>query len=690
MARIALIVFGILVLIVGGLAVAASLIPTETYKAEIEKQVEQQTGRKLTIEGDVGITFLPSIGAEAEKVRFANAEWGSSPDMVTMESLQVALKILPLLSGNVEISRFILVEPEINLEVNGQGTPNWQFAPMEQAAEAAPGEAAPAEEEAPAASEESSGGSGIGDISLGEVSIENGAVSYRDQQSGAVYELTQINTTLDLPSLDAPMNFDGSAVWNGDEVNLTLTAENPRVLIAGGTTAFTLDLSAPKVTTSFDGSINQGDQPKLGGEMSVDIPSVRELAAWAGSPLPEGDGFGPFNITGKVSATPEVFDFSDAELAFDGMNGTGALNADLRGQKPKITGRLDVDKIDTNIYMAGAPASSGGGDTASGGGSGGGTAPAASSEGWSDEPIDMSALNAFNADLALSAGEILIQKIQIGESALGVKLNNGVLTADLSKLALYEGAGTAKVTLNGASATPALNATFDLSGLSAYPLLRDAADFERLEGNAAMNVSVDTRGKSQKQMISALNGSGEMRFTDGAIKGINVAQLMRNVFSGALTGWNSAEAKDTDFSELGGTFTISNGILSNQDFLMLSPLIRVAGKGTVNLPQKTLSYRVEPKLAATLEGQGGETGSKGIEVPVMIEGPWAKPRFTPDLKAILSDPDGALNTIKDMDSESGKQLLEGLMGGGSSSGSSSEEDGEKKNLEDAVKGLFGR
>ncbi|GAK46539.1 AsmA family protein [Tepidicaulis marinus] len=694
MARIALIVFGIIVLLVGGLVAAASFIPAETYKAEIEKAVKQQTGRQLRIEGDVGITFLPALGVEAEAVRFANAEWGGKPDMVSMDAMQVSLKILPLLSGNVELDRFVLVRPEIHLEVNRQGTPNWQFKPAQEAAEA------PASPSTDTGGDEtpSEGGAALNDIRLGEIAIENGVASYKDARSGAAYEITEINTVLNLPSLDRQMVFDGSAVWNGDTIELDLTADRPRALIAGGETPFTLSLATPKITSGFDGTVTQADTPKLAGTMNVDIPSVRALAAWAGSPLAEGDGFGPFTIKGTVSATPEVFDFSDAALSFDEMEGKGALNVNLKGQRPKLTGKLDLETINTNVYMAGGASASGGDAPASGtpgGNAGGGSAASSSASGWSDAPIDMSGLKAVDADLALSAQKILVQNITIGESVLGVKLNGGVLTADLSKLALYEGAGKAKVTLNGAQATPALNATFDISNIAAYPLLRDAAEFERLEGTGAMNVSVQTRGKSQKQMISALSGNGSVNFANGAIKGINVAQLLRNVLSGALSGWNAGGTQDTDFSELGGTFTIQNGILSNQDFLLLSPLARVSGAGTVNLPQQTLSYRVEPKLAATLEGQGGDAGAKGIEVPIIIEGPWANPKFRPDLKAILSDPEGAVNTIKDLKDGGGKKLLEGLIGkpagdGESGGDSGGETSGDKPNVEDAIKGLFGR
>ena len=185
-------------------------------------------------------------------------------------------------------------------------------------------------------------------------------------------------------------------------------------------------------------------------------------------------------------------------------------------------------------------------------------------------------------------------------------------------------------------------------------------------------------------MVSALSGKGKFDFQNGAIRGINIAQLMRNVFSNPLSGWGAGGTQSTDFSELNGTFTIARGILTNKDLKMLSPLVRIAGSGTVNMPKQTLNYRVEPKLVGSLEGQGGSTSS-GLEVPVVISGPWSDPSFSPDLAAALTNNPGAIiDAVKNLGGKGGSSggLIDGLLGGGSSD----KESGASK----ALKGLFGR
>ena len=110
----------------------------------------------------------------------------------------------------------------------------------------------------------------------------------------------------------------------------------------------------------------------------------------------------------------------------------------------------------------------------------------------------------------------------------------------------------------------------------------------------------------------------------------------------------------------------------------------------------------EPKRAATLEGQGGSTEAKGIEVPVLITGSWSNPRFAPDLKSMIQNRENIKQTIDSIKEDKGKSLLKGLMGEPANDGSASGETGEtgttggetaeepKPSPEDALKKLFGQ
>ena len=120
----------VVVLLIAAVFIVPALIPMETYKGELTARVKAATGRDLTIEGDVTLSLFPTLGLEVGKVAFSNAAGAAEPQMVSLSGMTVALKLMPLLSSRMEVEKFILLAPVINLEIDEAGRPNWDFAGM--------------------------------------------------------------------------------------------------------------------------------------------------------------------------------------------------------------------------------------------------------------------------------------------------------------------------------------------------------------------------------------------------------------------------------------------------------------------------------------------------------------------------------------------------------------------------------
>ena len=655
MKKVLIVLAAVVVLVIVGLLAAPFFIPVDTYKSQIAQAARDATGRDLTIRGDMRLSLLPRLELEAADVSFANAPGAAQPDMARLKKLLVQLQIWPLLSGRVRVDSFVLVEPVIHLEVDKTGRPNWVFAKAEAAA---PSGGAPATAPAPAA-----GAPGeIPEISLGDVRLDNGLLTYTDARSGRHVEISDINMTVSLPDMDSPAAAYGSLVWNGQKLSLTAKSEGLRGLMAGKTTSVSLGLESKVVNLAYEGSVTNAAPARVEGTVDLDVPSIREVAAWTGNPIEApGNGLGPLKIKGKVAATPGRVAFTEAQIALDDIKAQGDLTADVSAAKPYLKGRLDADRLDLNVYMPppADEAAAGTSTAPSGGGQ-----PAAPAD-WSDEPIDLSGLQAVNADFALSVGEILARDVKIGRSALVAALKDGLLVLNLNELNLYGGTGTGKLTVDARGKVPALENAFALEAIQAQPLLADAAGFDRLEGTGALNLSVVTKGGTQRQMVQNMNGNGAFKFVDGAVRGINLAAMVRNVGS-AFTDTGERAAQKTDFAELSGTYKINAGIVRNDDLVLLNPLLRVTGAGTVDAPKRTLNYRIEPKVVASLEGQGAAEPGKGVAVPVIAEGPWDNVTFRPDLAGMVSDIakdpakalEGAQDTLKQLKGGAG-----GLLGG---------------------------
>ncbi|EME70091.1 hypothetical protein H261_09804 [Paramagnetospirillum caucaseum] len=648
-----LIALGVLVVvIVGALVALPAMIPAERIQSEVVAGVKGATGRDLSIQGKVSVSVFPSLSVQVGNVALANPPGFTTKDLIRLGAVDVRLKLMPLLGGKVEVDSFVLVDPVITLETDRQGKGNWVFDTPPDGKPAAA--AKPADKPAAAPSS-----SGLNDIRLGDVRITNGKLTQIDGKTGAKQEVSEINLQVALKSLSEPLSAKGSLVWNAKKIELNLGVASLKALMDGQSSALDIAIASEPVKLGLKGNATGGAKPGVDGMLDLSVPSIRNLAAWAGSPITmAGNGLGPLAISGKLVAGPTQIAFTQAAIAIDAIKARGDVTVNTGGSRPSIKGRLDVDMLDVNPYLPpeGGPAKGGDGKAAPGGAA----PPAKAQQGWSDDPIDASGLKAADVDFSLSCAGILVRKIKVGKSALKLVIKDGKLAADLTELALYQGAGKGRVALDGSQASMVgVDASFQLKGLQAEPFLTDAADSDRLSGTGNFDVTVAGQGKTQRQIVSSLNGKGALTFLNGAIKGINLAAMARNVATAFTGGAKSTEK--TDFAELGGTFTITKGILSNNDLALKSPLLRVEGKGTVDLPQRSVNYRIDPKVVASLEGQGGGNAA-GIVVPILVSGPWDNLSYRPDLEALLKQ--NVQNVGKAVES-----LIPGT-GGGKPSGSS--------------------
>jgi AsmA protein len=696
--KLLLALLGVIVVVIAAAIVVPFLLPTETYKQQIEAQAERVTGRKLAIAGPLEFSVLPTVAVSAEDVRFANVAGGAPPDMVRLKSFEAELKIWPLLRGAVEVDRFVLIEPEFHLEVDAEGRPNWALGEEEAApTEAPPQEEAAGETEAPP---EAAGGMRlpVSEVKLGDIRIENGSLTYADARSGTEERIEAINLDLDLPDLRGPLEAKGSLGYKGETVAFGLAVERPLDLIQGGSSPVRVNSEAPDLALTFEGALDNAKTPAATGMVELNVTSIRDLAAWLAKPLTfEGEGLRTLRIAGKLTGSPTRIAFDDAKVALDAIEGQGNVAVDLSEAVPRLTGRLDLGAVDLNPYLPPAAAETGDQGSAPGREQAGGEARGGSG-GWSDEPIELPPIGGAEVDFELAVDSMRMRELQLDRSVVAFRLKGAGMSADFKEVALYGGRGSGQLDVKIVEGAPRISEQFRLEGLQALPFLRDAAGFERLEGTANFEVSLKTRGRSQRELVENLDGEGEATFVDGAIVGINLAAMVRNVATAFQGG--GGDQRKTDFAQLSGTFRVRNGILKNDDLWLQAPVMRVAGSGQVDLPERTVDYRIEPKAAQTLEGQGGEREVAGLLVPVIVRGPWDDLSFSPDVgdlaRRALEDPEAVREQVEQL-GDVGKAIkkggaekaLEGLLGQGGGQGDKSGGSQGGDAAQKLLKGLFG-
>lgn len=635
MRKFAFILSLLLLLPIGAAVALPFLVPVGAIVAEVERQVEAATGRALTIKGRVDLSYFPSIAVTADQVHFAGIRQGE--DLLAVQQLAVRLRLMPLLRGKAEVEKFVLTAPVIDLTVDKQGKPNWDVSVA-----ATP---APADHASPGF---------MSDLSLAEVEIVDGRLRYTDARTGMVREATDVDVTLSLPDLDGPLTLEAALLLNGTPVALDLGIEPVRPLLSGGKASMAMRVAGAGTGLDVKGQVErQGDAPlSLAGDLSLTVSSLADLIKVATGAVPSDLPVDDLTLTGKLSGTPARLALAGLSAKAGDLTANGNLSVRLDGARPALGGSLSLPKLELDRYLP-APAAP---DPNA-------VAPEVGPAGWSKERIDLSALKNADLDLTLKLAGMSLKGVEAGATTLTLKLTDGRLNAGLADTALFGGTLGGKLTLDAGRQAVSLAVAAHAKGVQAEPILTRFAGFDKLSGATDATVDIRASGANQQELVGSLNGGGTVLFLNGAVKGVNLAQIVRSAI-----GHGGTEPPQTDFAEMGGAFTLTDGIAATEDFHLLAPLLRVTGKGNVNLPSKRVDMRLSPKLVGSLEGQGTtRVDVDGITVPVRVRGPFDNLSWTPDLsssvKAALKDPKKAQDALDKLKTKDGaKNVLKGLLG----------------------------
>ncbi|MEQ1653534.1 MAG: AsmA family protein [Hyphomicrobium sp.] len=714
----------LLVLIVAGAGIGYLIVnpPSDLIRTTIAEQVKAKTGRDLIVAGPAAFSFYPGLGVTLKDVSLSGPP-GSNGKLVTMAELDVNIKTMPLINRNVEVRRLIVRKPVFDLRVDKAGKKNWNFAelvdPRQYAQTAAPTATDAATDDQTSAHRGVALPKRLSDIDhlqMDDVRIEDGTVRFTDERSGKTQEVKAVNVNLALKSLQAPLTVDGDLAWQGEKIDFNAKLTSAKAILEEKPARLVFAAQNRLINSSFDGNVLIKDGADLEGQVTTKSASVRGIAKWLGTDLPPVAGFGPLSLAGTLKTNGNVTSLSNANFGLDGATATGTVAVTTGGVRPYVQANLKISELDLNKYMT----------TAAGGG--GKAAPAVAPapapaqkslkpaagapasgdaienllnepkakvygyeqrSGWSSEPFNMALLGVADTDAKLQVGRLLFNNIKVGQSSLTVALKNRILKTSFDEVQMYEGHGKGFLNVDATGKAANIGANFALDGLAALPFLKDAAAMEWVSGTAKVGLQLAATGASQLQLVQALNGKADVKFNNGAIVGFNLPGAIRGISQGKFSGLKKAPTEKTDFSELGASFNIVNGVAQNQDLSMVSPLLRVTGAGAAQIPARTVDYTVKPKIVASLEGQQGAQALNGLEIPVRITGSWDKPNIEPDLKGILNDPNKALETVKEIGKQfkgkSANEIVDGLLGKKSGDGATGSTSGAKDLLNKFLK-----
>lgn len=644
----------VVLLFAGALAFIAATFDPNQHKAQVEALVKEKTQRTLTIEGDVRLMLFPKLGVQLGKTRLS--EFNNDKEFAGIDTMRVSLALMPLLARQVVVDQIQIDGLRASLVKHKDGKTNFDdlLGTRESTRKAT----------APASETQSPASTPI-KFDINGVKVSKVALSWKDEATGAEYVISDLALETGRVAPGVPVQFDLSAGFSISKPKLDLKLQGSGSVSADPKGQ---SFSVPVLTTSvtIKGPQLEGtlDIKLAGLDGSAKAMRIGEFVLTVDARQADQVFKGSLSTPIAADFIAQVFDFPKLAGEFDLTSPAlpmkslkvplaGSVRADLKSQTANVDlvtrfdesnikikyvlsdfaapfSRFDIaiDKLNVDRYLPPAPKKT--------------QTSGPSSPAPAEQPIDFSPIKALNLAGSLRIDELIASNVKTQNLRMDVTANGGRLVINPVSADLYQGhlKGSASVDANSNRMAIKQN----LAGIMIGPLLRDATGQDLMEGRGNVAFDVVTTGKLVSAMKKALSGTAKVDLRDGAIKGLDLAKILRD--AKALAGGGKREAEQgaaageqTVFSELSASFDIRNGIAHNGDFLAKSPVLRLTGEGDINLPDSALNYVV--KIAATRSGAGQEGKNldevKGSSLPVRVYGPFAALKYKIELGSVLSD-----------------------------------------------------
>jgi hypothetical protein len=594
-------------LLVAGAALAALLavavvvalhtVDLSGFTSTILATVQRETGRQLTVGKGPYLRVSLSPSVVVEDVTFANATWGSRKEMLRVKRVELTLRLLPLLRGEVLVGRLVLVEPDLLLETNRKGEGNWVFAQPDQTVSA-----------------EKPGGEGTlaARLAIREARMTDALLAYRDG-------CADWRAGVGVPRLRL---VSSRTVSHGLDLAATLTLDRATVLVSGaiggpdavlGSRPFPLKLalSTKGATANLEGTIQ-----RFRDLVGVDLKAVLEvsdpaaLGASLGATLPR---LVPFRIECQLRDSGKGWALDPVHATAGRSSVSGSVGYVTGCPRSKISLDLRAPLVDLR-ELTGASAKTPGAP---------GTSAPKPTKVFSSEPLALGALNAFDATARVRVDTLVLPNGTRGQAlAASALLANGRLAMDPVSLSLGGGRITGSLRLD-AGRRQAFAANLTGNGVELRPLLGLLAGRAAVGGGPTdLTVALTGSGGSLHDWMASLSGKLRIVVGPGHLEGEALslgADVLTEAFARVSPGQKTGQSTELRCAVV--NLRVEGGVVRlDRRVAAETSKINVVVGGTVNLGAEMLDVGFRSKAT-----QGLGLGLANFAGAVRITGPFTNP-----------------------------------------------------------------
>ncbi len=583
----------ILAVIAVGLAGLATLavpllVSPDLIKQRIAGEISAATGRAVTLSGEASLSVYPHLAVTIDGLTIANPEGMGDDPFVVADEVTTRLRLLPLLTGRMELEAFELVRPRVHLVSDGDGRANWKMA-----------------------RDDANGQPAIADLAVGVLQIDDGTIVYDDLANKRHEEVSAVDLNLAWAGAAASASGNGKLLWRGEAVEFNGSVASPLDLITGKGSSVHLAIASTPLRLSFSGKALGIDGVDFEGDASLNTPSLRKVVAWLGTPLGNGSILGPASIAGKLSWHGSGVQFSKADVSLDGNDAQGVLAVDFSGVRPAIQGTFAAAKLDLSPYFEAARADLGANGP------------------WPFAVTRLPVADLIDCDLRLSVSEVLIGSVRMtGFGATGT-IKDGAATVNIGEAQVYGGklSATIAAKMDGDRLNAHIKAA--IAGAQAQGPLTDLMAIGALSGKANASIDVNGSGATWGELAHSIAGGGSVAIVNGTLNGFDMKQLAARMIDPLAEPMPPGNGS-APFGKLAGTVAIANSILSTSDLTVDGKDYTVALNGRGSL----ITGSVEASATLAMKADPGQA------IPLSVTGTWRTPLIGPRQVTLRDDQAG--------------------------------------------------
>ena len=331
-------------------------------------------------------------------------------------------------------------------------------------------------------------------------------------------------------------------------------------------------------------------------------------------------------LTSLAFSSPFKGDMSQVQLtnlvmALDDTTINGRLGSSFDASQ--ITFDLDVDAFNLDDYLAPAGADE---KTASLGEAltAGVIAPGYAADGDA-ELLPVALLKTLGLQGQLDIGTLIASGLEMSKVTAKLSGQPGVQQLDSLTASLYGGSLAANARIDSRKTPLSMSFGEKLTNLDIAPFLKALAPEQKdiLRGRLTLNGDYTTSTNQIDSIKRNLNGKGNFEIRNGEVLDVNISREMCTAVATLSGKTSSREWKaNTPLERAQGSFTVTNGVISNQDLALAIPGIALDGKGQLNLPTEAFDYNVAARFIEGADDAACEVNPRLIKLrfPVQCQG----------------------------------------------------------------------